>query len=35
MRKAEKPFELNICAQLSQNLGRRILRFELTQTQEA
>jgi hypothetical protein len=35
MRISEKTFELNICAQINQNLKKRILWFGLTQTQEA
>ena len=35
MRLSEKTIELNVCAQINQNLGRRILWFGLTQAQEA
>lgn len=35
MRISEKTVELNICAQINQNLRRRILWFGLTQAQEA
>jgi len=35
MRLSEKTIELNICAQISQNLRKRILWFGLTQAQEA
>ncbi len=35
MRISEKTVELNICAQINQNLGRRVIWFGLTQAQEA